>query len=316
MAGAAILRVLTLPFQRYNAALERSPLVTKSVTSGIMYSAGDLIAQWGEHYNSQKPKPEAERTAFKIDWRRAGIFAIYGTFIAGPLYHAWFNNLDKLPAAMYLLRQHRHRSEVMKAYATLTRHGVKVDMKLDLLPQVPKFHKYTEKAMKIVADQLIFSSLYTLLFFLSVGAMTGAADKFEADNRRHSMEEAHALIRSRYSKKEKSLEADLLRLKSKLHAGSAEREAAAAELSSIDRVLALLKEEEERTHITWDKIWHNTWDHTMAVYWETYVADCIVWPPLQFVNFTFVPLRYQVLYVNACNLGWNTFLSVMANKKH
>jgi hypothetical protein len=35
-------------------------------------------------------------------------------------------------------------------------------------------------------------------------------------------------------------------------------------------------------------------------------ADCIVWPPLQLINFTFVAKPYQVLYVNLCNIAWNT----------
>ena len=69
-------------------------------------------------------------------------------------------------------------------------------------------------------------------------------------------------------------------------------------------------------HLDWRKIWDQTWSHMKEVYWQTFLADCVVWPPLQFFNFTFVPLRYQVLYVNVANLGWNTFLSVMANKKH
>ena len=45
-------------------------------------------------------------------------------------------------------------------------------------------------------------------------------------------------------------------------------------------------------------------------------ADCVVWPPLQLINFTFVPLQYRVLYVNVANLFWNTFLSLQANKSH
>jgi len=60
----------------------------------------------------------------------------------------------------------------------------------------------------------------------------------------------------------------------------------------------------------------HAWQHTREVYIPTYVVDWIVWPPLQLVNFTFVPLKYQVLYVNTCNLLWNTFLSFMANKGH
>ena len=61
---------------------------------------------------------------------------------------------------------------------------------------------------------------------------------------------------------------------------------------------------------------HKAWEHTKKVYIPTYIADWVVWPPLQLVNFTFVPVRYQVLYVNVCNLLWNTFLSFMANGGH
>lgn len=60
---------------------------------------------------------------------------------------------------------------------------------------------------------------------------------------------------------------------------------------SIDRVLSLLQEEEEKTHIEWKQIWDKTYGHMKEVYWTTFAADCVVWPPLQFINFTFVPLR-------------------------
>jgi hypothetical protein len=34
------------------------------------------------------------------------------------------------------------------------------------------------------------------------------------------------------------------------------------------------------------------------------------------VNFTIVPQHLRVLYVNVCNIGWNSFLSTMANASH
>jgi hypothetical protein len=67
------------------------------------------------------------------------------------------------------------------------------------------------------------------------------------------------------------------------------------EHKSIDKVLALIREEQSKKIITWEGVWEETWRHTAAKYWETYAMDCIVWPPLQLINFTFVPVQYQVL---------------------
>ena len=40
-----------------------------------------------------------------------------------------------------------------------------------------------------------------------------------------------------------------------------------------------------------------------------------VWPVLQIINFKFVPLDYQVLYLSVGLFFWNIFLSHMANRK-
>lgn len=88
--------------------------------------------------------------------------------------------------------------------------------------------------------------------------------------------------------------------------------------TSIDSILAVLRkvQEDRNLSISWEAIISATWKHTKDVYWSTYVADCAVWPLLQYINFSYVPVRYQFLYVNACNLAWNTFLSFQANAHH
>lgn len=365
------LAILSYPWRIYSSLLETKPFTTKSITSGIMYMAGDLTAQAGEHYNAKKEyftslnsnnnsntnnknkdnlsahegskHTSTSSTAttvdstvsstphfpsFRINWTRAGIFFVYGTVIAGPLYHIWFDRLDRLPAAMYRLRQHRHRNELLKAYATLRKHNINIELpRIEALPVVKPFHKYTEKAMKIAADQFVFSSLYNIIFFMSIGLLNGAVEKYQEEDRRHSVETVSEIIRNRLSKKNSSssssssssskqedqnsrLRRDLLRIRSLLQQTDVEDD-------SIDRVLSLLHEEEQRhPSIEWSTIWHNSLSHLKEVYWATFIADCIVWPPLQLINFTFIPLRFQVLYVNLCNLGWNTFLSFMANKSH
>ncbi|XP_072041004.1 mpv17-like protein 2 isoform X2 [Amphiura filiformis] len=45
-----------------------------------------------------------------------------------------------------------------------------------------------------------------------------------------------------------------------------------------------------------------------------YMMDLMVWPPVQAINFFFVPPQLRVLYVNFFILIWDVFLSFMANK--
>lgn len=40
-------------------------------------------------------------------------------------------------------------------------------------------------------------------------------------------------------------------------------------------------------------------------------ANWMVWPAVQFTNFTFVPLEHRVLVVNIVSLGWNCYLSYL-----
>jgi hypothetical protein len=318
-------------FGLYSVQLERRPLLVKSLTSGTMYCAGDVLAQVGETYTHNRALPaDAKKQAYSVDVSRAAVFFVYGTCIAGPIYHVWFDRLDRLPAALYRLRQHRNRSEILRAIATLRRHGMDVTLPLaqaETLPAVKPFSKYTEKISKVLADQLVFSPLYTVIFFMCIGMMRGGVDKYQADERRHSVETASEILRDKKKKRngkdagagaDASMEeseasdgtrAQLERIRSLLEASDLEDE-------SIERVLALLAEEEVKSHLEWKQIWDSSLAQLKEVFWPTFVADCVVWPPIQFVNFSVVPLQYRVLYVNICNLGWNTFLSFMSNKGH
>lgn len=41
----------------------------------------------------------------------------------------------------------------------------------------------------------------------------------------------------------------------------------------------------------------------------TWLIDMAVWMPIQTINFRFVPVIYQALVVQSCNIGWNAYLS-------
>lgn len=46
-------------------------------------------------------------------------------------------------------------------------------------------------------------------------------------------------------------------------------------------------------------------------YWAGLKANWAVWPAVQAINFTLVPLQHRVLVVNIVSLGWNCFLSYL-----
>jgi len=47
---------------------------------------------------------------------------------------------------------------------------------------------------------------------------------------------------------------------------------------------------------------------------ELYIAEWLLWPPAQFINFYFLPTRYRVLYDNIISLFYDTYTSYVQNK--
>ncbi|KAK7500264.1 hypothetical protein BaRGS_00008487 [Batillaria attramentaria] len=55
--------------------------------------------------------------------------------------------------------------------------------------------------------------------------------------------------------------------------------------------------------------WENIKDDVRGKGSVLYVAEWVVWPPAQFVNFYFLPSKYRVLYDNTISLAFDTFWS-------
>lgn len=320
---AAVLRAAAAPFVWYNTSLNRRPLSTKSLTSGVMYGLGDVFAQVIDHRFANASKAPEDMQPFSMNWTRAGVTFLYGTVIAGPLYHIWFGSIDKLPTILAHLYNSRQRAKIIRAFAFLKRSGFDVKMDPRRLPDLKPFSEWKELFVKIIFDQLVFSSLYLVVYFVGIGLMQGAAEKLAAESRTHSLDDTESLLvakqKAAIERRTKSLELELLALKDKGAAAEATAPLSLADdpdsQESIDRVLALLREERAKSApATWATIWDHSWDHMKQVFRPTFVVDCAVWPALQLVNFKFVPLQYRVLYVNVFNLAWNTFLSMQANK--
>jgi len=68
----------------YLSALESAPLVTKSITAGVIIGAGDCTAQLIEN----------RQTESSFDWLRALRWAVFGLVLQGPWNHFFYLLLD------------------------------------------------------------------------------------------------------------------------------------------------------------------------------------------------------------------------------
>lgn len=55
-------------------------------------------------------------------------------------------------------------------------------------------------------------------------------------------------------------------------------------------------------------------DEMIQKAWRLFLADCIVWPPAQILNFYFLPPRFRVLYDNLISLGCDIYTSYVKNE--
>lgn len=58
-----------------------------------------------------------------------------------------------------------------------------------------------------------------------------------------------------------------------------------------------------------NKSWEEMKEETKSKGATLYLAEWIVWPPAQLVNFFFLPTRYRVLYDNSISLGFDCYFS-------
>ncbi|CAB9521237.1 PXMP2/4 family protein [Seminavis robusta] len=73
--------------QLYSQSLEKNPIITKSVTAGLIFAVSDLIAQ-GIERSADKKKPHDKKRTFAA--------SLVGLLYFGPAAHFWYDNIFKL----------------------------------------------------------------------------------------------------------------------------------------------------------------------------------------------------------------------------
>lgn len=80
--------ILTEAWNSYNVALETDPLITKSITAGVILGAADVAGQALENKDSS----DGEESSFDV--ARAARFAFFGFILQAPWNHFYYSLLD------------------------------------------------------------------------------------------------------------------------------------------------------------------------------------------------------------------------------
>ena len=124
---------LTEAWSSYNVALDTNPLITKSITAGVILGAADFA---GQALESKLKTDKGEEGSGDIDFARAFRFAIFGLILQAPWNHFYYLLLDGA-----------------------------------LPPTEDPFT--TTTGIKVVIDQFVQAPIFTVLIFAFLGTLEG-----------------------------------------------------------------------------------------------------------------------------------------------
>jgi len=250
--------------ENYQSHIEtKTPMMTTVLTITGTYVVGQTLAQI---------------LTQNFDPNMIGVYALYGP-LGGICFYKWFHVLDRIPGMM-LVKSNTYQNFIFEKIPSILGNHVSIHLKREVytpdslvkgnvklddgytlsegtkiptvIPEgthlamssltfvpskISTVNKWALKITKILADQLIFSSFYTLFLISTVGLLSG-----------HNLVEIAGTIQSSF--------------------------------------------------------------------WTIYKWDCVVWPVIQYFNFTYVNRSMQPIVVNIANIGWNCFLCMILGSVH
>ncbi|XP_028806522.1 protein SYM1 [Neltuma alba] len=124
----------------YTNCLSVHPVKTQVISSGVLWAAGDITAQYITHSATKKRLQLSDADAkFMIDWKRVAITSGFGLGFVGPVGHFWYEGMDKF-----------------------------IRFKLQLQPKSVRF-----VATKVAMDGIIFGPIHLFVFFTYMGLSAG-----------------------------------------------------------------------------------------------------------------------------------------------
>ena len=152
-------------FRAYNSILHKHPLSITSLTTGACYGAGDYLAQKVE-------MKQGKRT--EIDKHRLAVFTLFGTFLGGPIYYAWFNKIDKMPLLVERIVKWNQQRYITNEFGKQLHHHIKKNS-IDAI-SMKDFRVQLKSNFEMIEKHGLFQAYY---FFHFLGMDRNLRDQFK-----------------------------------------------------------------------------------------------------------------------------------------
>lgn len=293
----------------YNRLLGRYHYPVTILSAGALWFTGDILCQTMENFfenkPSSKPLPDNPNAVDihgpkvvaplwqSIDTSRLMKMTIYGLFFSAPIYAFWYVFLDK--SALNFIKRKSSSSSSGLARMLLQRQP-----RFHFLTNWPKSFRRRKKEPILETEMHVVRGVY--------------------DSKTHKLENR---VPSLQMKTRRSV--DPLKERAKLeHQGAYEesdeklkwrriRYKLFADIIIFDPIYLLFLF--TVTSLLEGKSPEEIREKCRANFTSTYLIDMAVWFPVQLVNFRFVPVTHQALFVQSVNVFWNAFLSFVLHHK-
>jgi len=157
-------------------------MLSTSLATGACYGLGDILAQTVEIKQDRRKE---------YDWHRTGVFTVFATVMAGPIYYVWFRKIDTMPQLINRVvkwnQERQLAQEFRKQLSIRLQKGDIENMSMKVFREQFKhrfeaynnrvIHSKTVLVCKVYADQFIFSTIYPVFFLMVTGILLANTTK-------------------------------------------------------------------------------------------------------------------------------------------
>lgn len=170
----------------YSNSLKTKPFITTCISTSVCFTAGDYFAQSIEKKQHKRQN---------VDCKRLAVYSTFGLIAGGPIFYGWFSKIKHMESLIEKVVKWNEKRIIGNYYKnkimnynlndkkTAIEFAENFQEKLQIIDK-PVIRSKTVLAAKVLADQFLFSSIYTGIYMFGTGTginMVNNMDKIKSN---------------------------------------------------------------------------------------------------------------------------------------